>query len=60
MGLFRTFKGILINADVNDSYDIIKKAFPNAFSDGISVLRVNPESLSIFKLLKTATFKDGC
>ncbi len=58
-GLFRTFKGILINADINGSYNIIKKAFPNAF-DGIEGLRVNPESLCIFKLLKTTTSKDGC
>ena len=58
-GLFRTFKGILINADMSGSYNIIKKAFPNAF-DGISGLRVNPESLSIFKLLEKTTFKDGC
>ena len=58
-GLFRTFKGILINADINGSYNIIKKAFPNAF-DGIAGLGVNPESLSIFKLLEKTTFKDGC
>ena len=59
MGLFKSAKGILINADINGSYNIIKKAFPNTF-DGIEGLRVNPESLSIFKLLKTATSKDGC
>ena len=58
-GLFRTFKVILINADINGSYNIIKKAFPNVF-DGIEGLRVNPESLSILKLLKMTTFKDGC
>jgi putative transposase len=58
-GLFRTFKGILINADINGSYNIIKKVFPNAF-DGILGLRINPENLSIFKLLKMTTSKDGC
>jgi len=28
-------KGRLINADVNWSYNILRKAIPNAFSDGI-------------------------
>ena len=28
-------KGQLINADVNGSYNILRKAIPNAFSDGI-------------------------
>jgi hypothetical protein len=57
--LFKSAKGILINPDINGSYNIIKKAFQNAF-DGIGGLRVNPESLSIFKLLEMTTFKDGC
>ncbi|MCK4379672.1 MAG: transposase, partial [Candidatus Lokiarchaeota archaeon] len=35
-GLFKTSKGILLNADVNGAYNIMKKAFPNAISvDGI-------------------------
>ena len=37
-GLFETFKRILINAYVNGSCNIIKKAFQNAFSDGIEGL----------------------
>ncbi|MEM0133025.1 MULTISPECIES: hypothetical protein [Acidiplasma] len=57
--MFKSAKGILINPDINGSYNIIKKAFQNAF-DGIGGLRVNPESLSIFKLLEMTTFKDGC
>jgi len=28
-------KNILINADVNGSYNILNKAIPNAFVDGI-------------------------
>ena len=32
-GLFKTAKGLLINADVNAGYNIIKKAIPKAFSD---------------------------
>ncbi len=59
-GLFGTFNRILINADVNDSYNIIKKAFQNAFAYGIVVSRVNTESLSIFKLLRIATYKGWC
>ncbi|WP_129678441.1 RNA-guided endonuclease TnpB family protein [Candidatus Chloroploca sp. Khr17] len=34
-GLFRTRDGRLINADVNGAYNIIRKAIPNAFSNGI-------------------------
>lgn len=34
-GLFITKKGEYINADVNGSYQIMKKVFPNAFADGI-------------------------
>jgi putative transposase len=35
-GLFKTSKGVLLNADVNGAYNIMKKAFPNAISvDGI-------------------------
>ena len=59
-GLFKSAKGILINADINGSYNIIKKAFPNAFADGIEGIRVAPESLSIFELLKMTTFKEVC
>lgn len=31
-GLFRSLEGILINADVNGSYNILRKCKPNAFS----------------------------
>ncbi|WP_237395729.1 transposase [Okeania sp. KiyG1] len=34
-GLYRTGGGRLINADVNGSLNIMKKAVPNAFSYGI-------------------------
>lgn len=34
-GLFRTAKGLTINADVNAAYNIMKKAIPNAFANGI-------------------------
>ena len=34
-GLFKSNKGILINADVNGAYQIIKKVSPNAFANGV-------------------------
>ena len=46
-GLFRTAKGLLINADVNGSYNIMKKAIPNAFANGIQGLAVNPLKLNV-------------
>lgn len=41
-GLFKTKKGEYINADVNGSYQIMKKAFPNAFADGIVGAGLHP------------------
>lgn len=47
-GLFKTKGGRLINADVNGSYNIMKKAIPNVvFTNGIEGLGVNPLSLNI-------------
>ncbi|MGF9963995.1 RNA-guided endonuclease InsQ/TnpB family protein [Bacillus rhizoplanae] len=37
-GLYRTKENILLNADVNGSYNILKKAVPKAFADGIEGL----------------------
>jgi putative transposase len=34
-GLFRPSDGRFIHADVNASFNIIRKAIPNAFADGI-------------------------
>ncbi|MEG4486135.1 transposase [Microcoleus sp. D2_18a_B4] len=34
-GLYKTSTGQLINSDVNGAYNILRKAIPNAFSDGI-------------------------
>ncbi len=43
-GLFRTFNGTIINADVNAAYNIMKKAFPNSVSaDGIEALGLMPQ-----------------
>jgi putative transposase len=41
-GLFRAATGLLINADVNGAYNIIVKAFPEAFDEGIEGVVVHP------------------
>jgi putative transposase len=46
-GLFQSNTGKLINADVNGSYQIMKKVFPNAFVDGIEGVGLHPLSIKI-------------
>ena len=46
-GLFITDKGEKINADVNGSYQILKKAFPNSFEDGIVGVDLHPVVVNI-------------
>ena len=46
-GMFKSSDGRTINADVNGAYNILKKAFPEAFVDGIEGLRVVPRRLSL-------------
>lgn len=41
-GLFVSNNGTEINADVNGSYQIMKKVFPNAFADGIEGVGLHP------------------
>lgn len=41
-GLFKSHDGILINADLNGAYNILKKEIPNAFADGIEGIGVCP------------------
>ncbi|MHA1443440.1 MAG: RNA-guided endonuclease TnpB family protein, partial [Candidatus Hodarchaeales archaeon] len=42
-GLFKSNKGTIINADVNGSYNILKKAFLNAFTaDRIEDVGLHP------------------
>jgi putative transposase len=45
-GLYRTSEGRLINADVNGSYNILRKAIPNAFSNGIGSCVVQPRRVN--------------
>lgn len=48
-GLFRSGSGELINSDVNGSLNILRKAVPNAFVDGIEGVAVHPERVKSFK-----------
>lgn len=41
-GLFVSNSGIRMNADINGSYQICKKVFPNAYADGIEGLVLSP------------------
>jgi putative transposase len=42
-GLFKSKEGIIINADVNGAYNILKKAVPNAFmANGIEAVGLQP------------------
>ena len=46
-GLFKTEKGEYINADVNGSYQIMKKVFPNAFANGVEGAGSHPVVVNI-------------
>jgi putative transposase len=47
-GLFRSKKGIVLNADVNAGYNIIKKVIPNAvLVDGIEGVGLYPYSIAV-------------
>jgi len=48
-GLFISSTGKQINADVNGSYNILKKVVPNAFAEGIEGYGVNPVVITIKK-----------
>ena len=46
-GLFKSNKGILINADVNGALQILRKVVPNAFADGIDGIGLVPVKLNL-------------
>ena len=46
-GLFKSNQGKLINSDVNGSYNIIRKAFPKAFADGIEGVDLHPIRVNV-------------
>ncbi len=56
-GIFRTANGTLIHADLNASYNIMKKAIPEAFVNGLEGIGLYPGSLSIKGMI---TSKGGC
>ncbi len=47
-GLFISNNGIKINADVNGSYQIIKKVFPKVFAEGIEGIGLCPFKVNLF------------
>lgn len=47
-GLFVSNNGIKINADVNGSYQIMKKVFPKAFAKGIEGVGLHPFKVNLF------------
>lgn len=49
-GLYKSARGILINADLNGSYNILRKAVPNAFAEGIEGLGVVPSRFTPSKI----------
>ena len=55
-GIFKSSNGTLLHADLNASYNIMKKAIPEAF-DGIEGIGLYPGSLSIKEMI---TSKGGC
>lgn len=46
-GLFKSDKGIWINADVNGAYQILKKVVPNAYADGIARCGLHPFKVNL-------------
>jgi len=49
-----------MHADLNAVYNIIKKAIPEAFADGIEGTGFYPRSLSIPEFTGMLTSKGGC
>ncbi len=46
-GLFKTSNGTLVNADINGASNILLKAVPRSFDDGIEGIVVNPVKLTV-------------
>ena len=46
-GLFKTASGLLINADVNGSLNILRKYKPKAFANGVQGVVVHPRVVSL-------------
>ena len=59
-GVLRSANGNLMHADLNAAYNIIRKAVPEAFADGIEGIGLYPRSLSIHEFTRMMTSKGGC
>jgi len=59
-GVFKSAKGTLIHADLQAVYNIIRKAVPEAFADGIEGIGLYPRSLSIPEFTGMITSKGRC
>ena len=46
-GLYQSKEGKLINADCNGAYNIIRKVFPNVFTEGIEGLHLHPILINV-------------
>ena len=46
-GLYKASNGVKYNADVNGSLNILRKAVPNAFSNGIEGVVVHPIKVTL-------------
>ena len=55
-GVFRSANGTLMHADLQASYNIIKKAIPEAFANGIEGIGLYPGSLSIKEMITSKWF----
>ena len=47
--MYKIKDGKCINADVNGSYNTLRKAFPNAFGNGIEGIGVYPKVIATLK-----------
>ncbi len=46
----------MINADVNASYNMMKKALPKLFKDGIQDIVLHPESLTVGRMITLKSY----
>jgi putative transposase len=58
--IFKFKDGILIHADLHGSYNIIRKAVPEAIADGIEGIELYPRSLSLLEFTGMITSEGGC
>ena len=46
-GLYKASNGLKYNADINGSLNILRKAVPNAFSNGVEGVVVHPVKVTL-------------